>query len=156
MKNSNIPLLMSYLPAIFTVYTVQEKMEIIDNQYLKKWLCIPNYKRRMKKLFEGISLTGYSISLTVITFLQLCFLIWIFNYIYRSSDKPVRSQPCYWREGPPRLWQSSICWGQSTFLTVPFLSLPASHLCHQGLGWPSVIVRSIAYQQLILIPQLQI
>jgi hypothetical protein len=38
-------------------------MEIIDNQYLKKWLCIPNYKRRMKKLFEGISLTGYSISL---------------------------------------------------------------------------------------------
>ncbi len=31
------------------------------------------------------------------------------------------------------------------FLTLSFLSLPASHLCHQGLGWPCLIVRSFIY-----------
>jgi len=30
-------------------------------------------------------------------------------------------------------------------LTLSFLSLPASHLCHQGLGWPCIIVRSFIY-----------
>ncbi len=29
--------------------------------------------------------------------------------------------------------------------TLSFLSLPASHLCHQGLGWPYIIVRSFIY-----------
>ena len=33
-------------------------------------------------------------------------------------------------------------------LTLSFLSLPASHLCHQGLGWPCIIVTFIIYQQL--------
>ncbi len=35
------------------------------------------------------------------------------------------------------------------FLTLSFLSLPASHLCHQGLDWPWLIVRSIIYQQIL-------
>jgi hypothetical protein len=30
-------------------------------------------------------------------------------------------------------------------LTLLFLSLPASHLCHQGLGWPCIIVGSFIY-----------
>jgi hypothetical protein len=78
-------------------------MEIIDNQYLKKWLCIPNYKRRMKKLFEGISLTGYSISFILNNISAIVLFKLNFDDIYRSSDKPVRSQPRYRREGPPRL-----------------------------------------------------
>jgi hypothetical protein len=70
-------------------------MEIIDNQYLKKWLCIPNYKRRMKKLFEGISLTGYGISLTANNISTIIIFKLNIDDTYRSSDKPVRSQPCY-------------------------------------------------------------
>ncbi len=30
----------------------------------------------------------------------------------------------------------------SIYISLSFLSLPASHLCHQGLGWPCIIVRS--------------
>ncbi len=46
----------------------------------------------------------------------------------------------------------------------PFISITpskplmssASHLCHQGLGWPCIIVRSFIYQQLIMTLHLQI
>jgi hypothetical protein len=62
---------------------------------LKKWLCIPNYKRRMKKLFEGISLTGYGISLTANNISTIIIFKLNIDDTYRSSDKPVRSQPCY-------------------------------------------------------------
>ncbi len=37
-------------------------------------------------------------------------------------------------------------------IKLSFLSLPAFHLCHQGLGWSCMIVTSIIYQQLIMTP----
>jgi hypothetical protein len=38
----------------------------------------------------------------------------------------------------------------AVFLTLSFLSLPASHLCHQDLGWLCITVKSDIYQQLIM------
>jgi hypothetical protein len=33
-------------------------MSNFDNKYLKKWLCVPGYDRRFKKIYQEMTLTG--------------------------------------------------------------------------------------------------
>jgi hypothetical protein len=35
-------------------------MSNFDNKYLKKWLCVPGYDRRFKKIYQEMTLTGIS------------------------------------------------------------------------------------------------
>ncbi len=50
----------------------------------------------------------------------------------------------------------SLSRGLPLYLTLSFLSLPASHLCRQGFGWPCIIVSSIIYKDCIMTLRLQI
>ncbi len=57
--------------------------------------------------------------------------------------------------------KKTISWRNSTNVyffpyKASFLKLPASHFCHQGLGWPCILVRSIIFQQLIMTSRLHI
>ncbi len=54
-------------------------MSNFDNKYLKKWLCVPGYDRRFKKIYQEMTLTG--------TYCILGFLIVQYcSTVYRRMD----------------------------------------------------------------------
>jgi hypothetical protein len=49
-------------------------MSNFDNKYLKKWLCVPGYDRRFKKIYQEMTLTG------ILGFLAIHY--WTYTGIY--------------------------------------------------------------------------